>query len=439
MNKSKTPDTAKMIDFVERRGNEMNDRIQQANFREFIDLLTLVEKLMYKEKCILYGGLAIDTWMPSSKKIYTSNTIPDIDSYHHDAKDVAVRTARHLHMLGYDFVVIKRGLTNKKTYRIFADTMQVADITTVSMETYQKFLKTSFNTGTRYIIAKEYLRFSLHDEFSKPSSSPHRWKKLIERYLLTMEQLKFRPGPTDVLTKLVAHPPSQYASIMDLFKKKYNHIQLGVAPYLGMLPRAWAHHMGIAQFMVIRPKDFASELRAFVKKHSGGQKTIVKTVYNNVSFGMCNILFYHIVDVNDQLKRKSNTKTVSKHFTIGGETTPSSEVLCSACDVSQWCVSYVKFNREQFTVIDFLMSILNYFLLDSSFSDSMEFRNECKTMLVSLQDKLSSFTLTQHKRYRFNLHCIGYERTLREKYRDWLNGNINVFEPRRNNKVFNTV
>lgn len=371
-----------------------------------INMLAYMEEFLYENKCILYGGLAIDTLMPRSKKIYTKYTLPDFDCYHHNALVISKKLADYLSKKGYTLVMVKKGVLFDKTYRIYANTVAVADITAIPKVFYQSLIRNASDINGRFVIQKEFLRYSLHWEFAKPKSSSWRWNKLYTRYVSTYNELKLSSNTVNSKMSLQEYPNIHpMFEMMQDFTLSSSFIHNGIQRYLkGVLPLQWSNAFGVYQYLVNDVSEFKNDLEKFVTRKLGSSAKVTQVSHVAMLFSVPDMYYFKLVRKNEP-----------------------SIMLCSVYNLQNVCISYIKINKEKIAVIDFILSMVNYIIMDPLFSE--ELHEEVKHMTLLLQKHLESYTSNQHKRYRFNLKCIGNELTFTESIKKWLSGKVNVYKP----------
>lgn len=401
----------KYIDEIVQKNNE--DQIQ-TNYDTHKEMMNVVAKFLWRNKCILYGGTALNLLLPNKLKFYDKYVLPDYDSFHPNARDMAIMLADHLHEKGYKYVVVKKGLLNEGTFKVYAELIPAADISQIPLKLYQSFKRHAQIVDNHYIIQNEFLRFSFHLEFAKPIGSMWRWSKLLKRFNIVNDVIKLKNDTWDysLLRKTRTrigdfaqgsrNPHTErFAILMNKFTKHQKHVHLGVNTYLEDVPSDWNNVMGMYQYLSIDPINTIDSLTSFLSSHS----------FNG------DIKYYIHISIADY-------EHIPRVYKVTYQDLDGAEiVLCSILDVRNICISYVTDNDDNFTVIDYLMSICNYILYDPEYSPY--FKRVVASMLFHLQNQIKNFNFEKHTKYRFHPECHGKEKAVIEYRKDRFNKGIN--------------
>lgn len=126
----------------------------------------------------IYGGTAIDAYLPPEAKIYEPDQLPDYDFFSPDPWNDAVELATILYKNGYIYAEAKAGI-HKGTYKVYANFWPVADITFIPKSEFEKIEVTVINGMP--VVSPFKLLESLYKEFSEPFVNPTRWPKVSVR------------------------------------------------------------------------------------------------------------------------------------------------------------------------------------------------------------------------------------------------------------------
>jgi hypothetical protein len=141
----------------------------------------IVKQFIIDKGLKLYGGAAIDKYLPKDNKIYSSNSIPDYDAYSPTPWKHAIELGHILYKSGYKYTEIRSGI-HKGTYKVSANFWDVADISYMSQELFDK-LKT-YKINNINIVSPARLNQHIYRELSQPSGDPRRWAKISSRQKL---------------------------------------------------------------------------------------------------------------------------------------------------------------------------------------------------------------------------------------------------------------
>lgn len=139
---------------------------------------SIVKDFIKNKGLKLYGGSAINYYLPKEAKIYSSTDIPDYDFYSTDPWNDAVELADIFYKKGYKYVEAKAGI-HKGTYKVFVNLWPVADISYIPKKEFDA-LQTRTISELKIISPFALLR-NIYKEFSEPFANPGRWPKVANR------------------------------------------------------------------------------------------------------------------------------------------------------------------------------------------------------------------------------------------------------------------
>jgi hypothetical protein len=147
----------------------------------------IVKKFVQRKNLKVYGGIAINSYLPREEKIYMAKDIPDYDVFSPDPWNDAIELADELYKAGYKYVEARAGI-HKGTYKVMANFWPAADISYLPPKEYAKVATKTVN-GIK-IVEPFKLFESMYKEFSEPYSNPSRWPKVAEREKLLAKWAK---------------------------------------------------------------------------------------------------------------------------------------------------------------------------------------------------------------------------------------------------------
>ena len=149
-------------------------------------VIQIVETFLEKNKCVLYGGTAINMYLPKSKQFYTETDIPDYDAYTLNAKEKSFKLAKELEKQKYDFILIKNAI-HSGTFKLSWWFNDISDLTDVYDYEYSVIKKTAKQINNKLIASKNLLKCNSYLELSMPKSCLFRWAKVYKRLSLLLE------------------------------------------------------------------------------------------------------------------------------------------------------------------------------------------------------------------------------------------------------------
>lgn len=150
-------------------------------YDKYSPLLHDAYHFLSRKKALLYGGTALNELLPTTLKFYDPYALPDIDVLSPYAKKLATDMVRYYKRNGHQAVSFTEAL-HEGTYKVFADGIQIADITQCSPKTYEILLQECVRSQKWKIkiVPPLYLRMTLHKIFSQPNDI-HRWENVYDR------------------------------------------------------------------------------------------------------------------------------------------------------------------------------------------------------------------------------------------------------------------
>jgi len=143
-------------------------------------VIQMVEKFIKQNKCIIYGGTAINNILPEKDQFYDYDyELPDYDFFSTEPMKLAKELADLFAKKGFE-VEAKAGV-HHGTFKVFVDQLGVADITYLHPELYKMLSKSVIiKKGLMYAPAN-FLRQSMFLELSRPLGDVSRWEKVLKR------------------------------------------------------------------------------------------------------------------------------------------------------------------------------------------------------------------------------------------------------------------
>lgn len=147
-------------------------------------LFKILIKFIKENKLILYGGTAINLYLPDNKKIYNDNDLPDFDLYTYNAIKFGKKLIKLIANYDFKYVQMRQSLFNIKTFKIFVENIPLCDITEIPKNHYDIYFSTSNKILNFNIINEDIIIYNMLLELSQPNLSYFRWDKVFNRYKL---------------------------------------------------------------------------------------------------------------------------------------------------------------------------------------------------------------------------------------------------------------
>ena len=146
-----------------------------------------VEKFINENEAIIYGGLAMNVYLPDELKFYDENTIPDYDFFILNTLKKARELTDLLKSKGGQFVEMKSAL-HEGTYKVFENFEAVADLTEINSKEYNILKKGSvslkINNYKVNVAPVDFIKAAAYLELCLPLGSSFRWTKVYKRLML---------------------------------------------------------------------------------------------------------------------------------------------------------------------------------------------------------------------------------------------------------------
>ncbi len=141
----------------------------------------IVKQFIIDNELKLYGGAAINLYLPKQEKIYKSSVIPDYDFFSSNPWKDAVKLANILYDHGYEYTEVRSGI-HKGTYKVFSDFWPVADITYMVKEDFDR-LETRTIQGVKVVNSGQLIG-DMYIQLIVPMGDLSRWEKVSKRQKL---------------------------------------------------------------------------------------------------------------------------------------------------------------------------------------------------------------------------------------------------------------
>jgi len=147
-------------------------------------MMNIVHKFLQGSRTICYGGTAINNLLSKKNQFYdTEKDIPDYDFFSENPQKHAKQLSDILKKAGIDNVEAKPGM-HLGTFKVFADYIGVADITSMEKPIFGRLWKESIVKDGIHYCSPDFLRMNVYLELSRPMGFVERWKKVYGRLQL---------------------------------------------------------------------------------------------------------------------------------------------------------------------------------------------------------------------------------------------------------------
>ena len=168
---------------IEALAENKQNEIEKNYYNKYRYLYDIIVNFLKDKDVLIYGGLAINEQLPAKAKFYGKYELPDIDIFTYNAKNLIKDILKHYKNKHNIQLISAKEALHENTYKLFAEGLQLLDITELSKEDYEKLNVTAEDTkiGIRAVDIR-FLKYTLH-LLSSQSYDAHRWTKVYERIL----------------------------------------------------------------------------------------------------------------------------------------------------------------------------------------------------------------------------------------------------------------
>lgn len=206
----------KQLDRLESLAETKFKDIEKENYEKYFYIYKIaIDFLKGRSDVLLYGGTAINEILPKKFKIYDEYELPDVDIFTSNSKKLINAILSHYKKNFKDVKLVYYNVAlHENTYKLYAEGLQVLDITEIPKKDFKFLKKSAINTeigipsvGTRFI------KFTLH-LLSAQSYDSRRWSKVYDRLIkiykqypvdnnnIKWEEFYNTELPSDIYTKL---------------------------------------------------------------------------------------------------------------------------------------------------------------------------------------------------------------------------------------------
>ena len=241
--------------------------VKQQNYQNSIpsrkeknSLIKLVEQFLKQKKRKIYGGTAINKYVP----IYDQYEEPDYDVYTPSPKSDAIELGHFLFKNGIKEVNISRGVT-KGTYKVFANKQEAVDLSYCPQKMYDLIPSKTID-GLEYT-KPEFLKIDLLVAICNPETAIYLWEKILPRYQKLNQKYPLQKIGTNPKTNFNSEAEKLLHSYL---KNKNDAIITGLAAYNLYLQQSGFNdfYKPKLDYLEVLTTDPYEMIRDLIKKYS---------------------------------------------------------------------------------------------------------------------------------------------------------------------------
>ena len=156
-------------------------QLEKDNYYKYVDIFqTVIDYIRRQKNVLLYGGTAINEYMPPDLKIYGPYVLPDIDVFSLTPNKLADEVVVHLSKKGYTSSTYYGRALHQGTYTVYTSGLKVLDVSYASPE-IMRSIRYGGTKGTLGIkcVSPLFIQFTLHRMLA--GISVDRWEKVQHR------------------------------------------------------------------------------------------------------------------------------------------------------------------------------------------------------------------------------------------------------------------
>ena len=194
---------------------EQRTKYEAAHDPELTGALNTVRDFIIRKRRVCYGGTAMNAILPKEKHFYNPEIdLPDYDFFTPDITNDIAELIKDLKNKNFKDVYHRVGI-HEGTHKILVNFVAIADITYISEEVFNTFLKRAIKRDNMYYTDPDILRMMMYLEISRPKGQVERWEKVYERLQLINSSFPPKSRSEKQLTRKVKSSNKVQREILD--------------------------------------------------------------------------------------------------------------------------------------------------------------------------------------------------------------------------------
>ena len=175
-----------LINYISNLNEDVSYQKDINNVEKFEDILKIIYNFVIENKVILYGGMAMNLYLPINKRFYGPLELPDYDGFSTNPDVLSKKLVVFLKKNNYNYLMVKNAI-HEGTFKVSWEFNDVLDLTKISKSFYNEILSKSTKINNLFICPLELLKCMTYFELCIPISSLFRWEKIYPRISLLEE------------------------------------------------------------------------------------------------------------------------------------------------------------------------------------------------------------------------------------------------------------
>lgn len=173
----------KLLEYVDELHEKTEEEIAIEKQKKFTHILSLIEKFIIDKKIVLYGGTAMNMYLPKKHKFYKDYELPDYDGFCVNPEKLALELVNVLKKHSYEYITIRHAL-HDGTFKITWEFNDIADFSKISYSDYKLILANSSTINKLKVANINLIKCNAYYELCLPKSAMFRWSKVFKRIMI---------------------------------------------------------------------------------------------------------------------------------------------------------------------------------------------------------------------------------------------------------------
>ena len=363
-------------------------------------LISILENFIRTNKCLCYGGTAINNILPEQDKFYNKNVeIPDYDFFSPNPVECAKKLADVFFKEGYSEIEAKAGI-HDGTYKVFVNFIPLADITFLDKSLFNNLMKKSIKINGISYCPPDYLRMSMYLELSRPMGDVSRWEKVLKRLILLNKNYPLKGNNCKNIDFLRNYEDSKEIAY-DIYKVvRKSIINQGLIFFGGYAASLYG------KYMPKRERKQLSNIPDFDILSDDAKSSAYIIKEQLVHEGFKNIIINKKSGIND---------IISEHYEVMIKNNNKIDVLCYVYNTNSchsYNVIYINGEKLKIATIDTMLSFyLIFIFINRPYYDINRLLCMSEYLFkVQLRNRLEQKGLLK----RFSINCYGKHHSLED-------------------------
>jgi hypothetical protein len=381
------------IEFEKKNAIELRKKIEP--------ILNITRDYISDNQIILYGGMAMNMYLPKKYQFYTEYDIPDYDGLIFDATNYAKRFGELLKKKKYNYILVRKAL-HEGTYTTTWEFKTVADFTELDKVSYNDLLKRATVVDTMKICPLNLIKSSGYIELCMPESSLFRWSKIHHRLSLLEKHHKVK---------------SSYKMKNLFLGEKHNKLDKVLDVILKYVIQAKLPLVGVKAIMYYLKKDIWSHTTLDNFRYISCVSDTISETVDSVTKLLTSLNVEFIVLPESRLSSLMTPK-VNIDIIFGN----TSYKLMSIHNASTRCVSYVevpcKASKIRVVSVFYILYTLYFYLYHFEANVKDVCNKQTEYVVSRLLEKNNNKSM-------FSTTCVGHFQSVSAVKKNRLDKNIN--------------